>query len=311
MKVVLLGLNKNKISGGQYSIYGFYKDRNVVFLNSKEFRGMINYRSPHWIYTAILDNFFFLIYRPKSVIIVHLSGYTRYQRILPILRCDIEVTHYLFENAKCLISNGVNVNDQISMQWSDFEKKQPFLGYNFIYNSSFVQSYYPVSGLVEWPLSPKVKVLKRPTAIKDVVMIGRLVKSKGWEKLDYLLECCNDTQFHVIGNGDLAWHLNDLSTRFQNLTWYGSVSESIKRGVIDKADVFLTLTHFEGFGMPFWECSCQGIPSLVLEAPYANELLYGYPLTLTIEQISDWINKPNLLSIRNAETWLNNYISNA
>jgi glycosyltransferase involved in cell wall biosynthesis len=138
-----------------------------------------------------------------------------------------------------------------------------------------VESLYGVKRAVELiPLG-----IERPPAIQAatrasfglppdslaLITIGRLVARKATEQLLQMLQDPRLSKAHllVVGDGPEGAELRKLGQHpalANRIHWLGAVSDEVKQQALSVADVFVSASQHEGFGLVFLEAMAAGLP---------------------------------------------------
>lgn len=116
--------------------------------------------------------------------------------------------------------------------------------------------------LVNNPLDVDKKLIERDTEKLNIIYVGRLAKEK---MMDTILKAVSNLkgewQLNVYGDGeegqDLVKMSYDLNIQ-DNIKWYGWRDDPWAD--IDKGDILINASEYEGFGMVLIEALCRGIP---------------------------------------------------
>jgi glycosyltransferase involved in cell wall biosynthesis len=98
-----------------------------------------------------------------------------------------------------------------------------------------------------------------------LVTIGRLVARKRVEQLLELLSRIDreNVKLVVVGSGPEMERLKTLATKKgveNRIYWTGFVPEATKQGILQNADIFVSTSEHEGFGLVFVEAMTYGLP---------------------------------------------------
>lgn len=105
--------------------------------------------------------------------------------------------------------------------------------------------------------------LHLPESTPLFVSVGRLIPRKGYGCLLEALTQTPAAHLAVMGDGPLLNQLKkqayDLGVH-ERVHWLGFVSEEDKMNILDRADVFVSASEHEGFGIVFLEAMESGLP---------------------------------------------------
>ena len=102
------------------------------------------------------------------------------------------------------------------------------------------------------------------------VTVGRLVKRKAIDQLIHILNApqCREVHLAVIGDGPELSRLRLLARDLgvdDRVHFLGRVSEQEKWQVLESADVYLSTTMHEGFGLVYLEAMAAGLPVITYD----------------------------------------------
>lgn len=101
---------------------------------------------------------------------------------------------------------------------------------------------------------------KKTTEIKEVFFAGHLLESKGVKEMAAIAEINPDIHFTFAGvYTDEMKNFLDKG----NITLLGDVTHETVLNYLDKSDLYLFLSHTEGFSISLLEAMARGIPVLV------------------------------------------------
>lgn len=112
---------------------------------------------------------------------------------------------------------------------------------------------------------------KKTTEIKEVFFAGHLLESKGIKEMAAITEKNPDIHFTFAGV------YTDEMKKFldkDNITLLGDVEHETVLNYLDKSDLYLFLSHTEGFSISLLEAMARGVPTLVSNVG-ANEDMVG------------------------------------
>lgn len=123
------------------------------------------------------------------------------------------------------------------------------------------------------PIPAPVEIAQTKTASEKtrIVALGRLVPEKGY---DYLLRAFSELsqqhpgrfQLQVIGGGPLKDELLSLARLLQiDVLFSGSMEYTEAQAALAEADIFVTASVFEGFGLSVAEAMLAGVPVVVTD----------------------------------------------
>ncbi|HEX2100202.1 MAG TPA: glycosyltransferase family 4 protein [Candidatus Synoicihabitans sp.] len=136
------------------------------------------------------------------------------------------------------------------------------------------QRYYAFSGAIEViphglkhpDLPPRARAELGLTEVQRVVAtVGRLVLRKGVAQLVHLIAALGDAQvvLVVVGDGPERERLQTLAHRLglgQRVRFVGAVDDAAKYRWLQAADVFVSASVHEGFGLMYLEAMHCGLP---------------------------------------------------
>jgi glycosyltransferase involved in cell wall biosynthesis len=113
-----------------------------------------------------------------------------------------------------------------------------------------------------------VRVTRAELGLPDsgfvLVTVGRLVARKGIDQLIRLLrEMDANVLLSIIGEGPLREELESLATSLgvaQRVRFEGFVTEARKQELLRAADLYVSTSQHEGFGLVFLEAMAAGLP---------------------------------------------------
>jgi glycosyltransferase involved in cell wall biosynthesis len=111
-----------------------------------------------------------------------------------------------------------------------------------------------------------------------LVTVGRLIPRKATEQLIELLAVSNDprTKLIVVGSGPLTETLKAAAERRgvgARMTFTGHVDEGAKGELLSIADIFVSTSQHEGFGLVFLEAMAAGLPVICYDRGGQNDFL--------------------------------------
>jgi glycosyltransferase involved in cell wall biosynthesis len=111
-----------------------------------------------------------------------------------------------------------------------------------------------------------------------LVTVGRLIPRKATEQLIELLAVSNDprTKLIVVGSGPLTETLKAAAERRgvgARMTFTGHVDEGAKGELLSIADIFVSTSQHEGFGLVFLEAMAAGLPVICYDRGGQNDIL--------------------------------------
>lgn len=111
-----------------------------------------------------------------------------------------------------------------------------------------------------------------------LVTIGRLIPRKGYVHLLEALALLHrtDVELTIIGDGPLLPSLEDAAERLgvrSHVTFAGSASEDRKWELLRSADVFVSASLHEGFGIVFLEAMYAGLPIVCTDTGGQTDIL--------------------------------------
>ncbi len=150
-----------------------------------------------------------------------------------------------------------------------------------------VQNDDDFSRLIE--LNPKSKIFQFPPYVFDppvrtkynntftVLWVGRLQrKQKGLDILRYILiNANNEIEFHVVGDGPDRGILEDIKR--DNVKFLGSINEEELRKEFGNADLFLSTSTAENFGISVAEACVSGLAIVSMPVMGIREILEPHP----------------------------------
>ncbi len=101
---------------------------------------------------------------------------------------------------------------------------------------------------------------KRTVEIKEVFFAGHLLESKGIKEMITVAE--NNPDVHFTFAGVYTKEMKRILDK-DNITLLGDVDHKTVLDNLDKSDLYLFLSHTEGFSISLLEAMARGIPSLV------------------------------------------------
>ena len=116
--------------------------------------------------------------------------------------------------------------------------------------------------LVNNPVDVDKELIERDTEKLNIIYVGRLTQEK---KVDTILKAVSklkgNWQLNVYGDGEEGQELVEMSYDLNiqdNIRWHGWRDDPW--GDIDKGDILINSSEYEGFGMVIIEALCRGIP---------------------------------------------------
>ncbi len=160
------------------------------------------------------------------------------------------------------------------------------------------------------PLGLVPPVFQRPSRAErgwapdtlHVVTVGRLVPRKGYEDLLRGFASLKERHavLHIVGDGPCAQALEELCRTLgmaERVVFHGRVSEEEKFCLLSLADIYVSASHHEGFGICFLEAMCVGLPIVATDTGGQTDFLVAGKNAILIpprrpEQIThalDWL----------------------
>jgi glycosyltransferase involved in cell wall biosynthesis len=102
-----------------------------------------------------------------------------------------------------------------------------------------------------------------PADDKLLVSLGRVIPRKGYACLLAAMTKTEDAHLVIMGEGPLLGNLKQTAYKLgvsDRVHWLGFVSEDDKVNILNQADVFISASEHEGFGIVFLEAMEAGLP---------------------------------------------------
>jgi glycosyltransferase involved in cell wall biosynthesis len=115
---------------------------------------------------------------------------------------------------------------------------------------------------------------RRPSAAPSVVTVGRLVVQKQVDDLlvavAHARRAVPELVFHVVGDGPELGRLRGQAEALglgSAVVFHGRVADAERDALLDRAWIFLSASHREGWGVAVLEAAARGVPALARDVP--------------------------------------------
>ncbi len=173
------------------------------------------------------------------------SCYTNstYQLLIPLIRKEfpelklINHFHHGFQQNHSLLHKLILVNpNSINFNSRNSEVISPYISSSFINNSNYLKD-------------------------NSIVFVAKLWERKNCELLikSFLNLNLSFFRLNIVGDGPLLEYLRN-KYKFDNVVFYGDVSEDVKLTLLSKANLFVLPSLNEGFGISYLESLAVGTP---------------------------------------------------
>lgn len=119
-------------------------------------------------------------------------------------------------------------------------------------------------GIKAAPIIPKSRAeLRLPAEALVAVTVGRLIPRKGYEQLMRVWSKIPNAHLVIIGDGPLIEQLQQQRARLglvERVHLVGFVPEAIKMSLLAAANLYISASTHEGFGLVFLEAMHAGLP---------------------------------------------------
>lgn len=115
-----------------------------------------------------------------------------------------------------------------------------------------------------------------PPRERRLVYIGEVSHRKGVDLLFAGIgKCAADVQLDVVGSGDFTWagKMLQISGAKHRVKFHGPADDVVATDLLDRALGFVSLSRWEGFGLPVVEAFARGRPAIVLDGSAMAEIV--------------------------------------
>lgn len=138
-----------------------------------------------------------------------------------------------------------------------------------------------------WDISPDRDIIKRLSdGLTNIIFVGRIAENKCQH---HLIEAYRQyrrfnkqSRLIIIGGGDESSiyyrQVRDAANKVKNVELAGKVSESSMAAYYRTADLYLSMSEHEGFGVPFIEAHQHAVPVMAFDSSAIGETVDGFGL---------------------------------
>ena len=129
-----------------------------------------------------------------------------------------------------------------------------------------------------------------------VLALSRIHKSKGLDLVVQVSKFFHNVQFVIMGNGPELDNLKFLANDLKNIKFiYGNISDEYKLQAMSSADIFVSASHYEAFGITVLEAFSQGCAVLTSDSGGLPWVVGDCGLIFKDTNLTDFKNKLGLL----------------
>jgi len=129
-----------------------------------------------------------------------------------------------------------------------------------------------------------------------VLALSRLHKSKGLDLVIQVSKSFPNVQFIIMGNGPELDNLKYLANGLKNIKFiYGGISDESKLQAMSSADIFVSASHYEAFGITVLEAFSQGCSVLTSDSGGLPWVVDDCGLIFKDNNLNDFKDKLNIL----------------
>lgn len=136
------------------------------------------------------------------------------------------------------------------------------------YNSNLVQ----VGNSIVCPEIPEGKHLLSTGKVREILFVGRLSKDKRVEPIIQAVIGMEDLQLTIVGNGEEYNHL--IQYEGERVDFIGAVPPGEVKNYMEKADILIMNSTFEGIPMTILEAISYGLPVVSTNVGGIGEVLH-------------------------------------
>lgn len=130
----------------------------------------------------------------------------------------------------------------------------------------------------------------------NIVFIARLTEQKGISDLKKIIEnfaedelFSNRIIFHICGDGNLKYIIQDLCKSTKCVNYYGFVKNTELPIILKNADLFISPSKWESLPYNILEAQAMGIPVIAYDIPGTKDIVINKKTGLLVNNIAEFV----------------------